>query len=384
LAPLTNRRPAHIKNPRAKAGAGATTAGAIGESMKRDLSAFLDLTRTLAALTVFLAHLTQPRFGEAAFSVPAELAHSAVIVFFVLSGFVISWAARRDGAAREYILNRASRIYSVALPALALTWVSDNFLILHYPGIIGALYQYAAPWKYLPMFLTFTNDFWFLSEDAFSNIPYWSLSYEVWYYVVFGAFVFGRGFWRWGIAIASLLLMGPRLWLLWPIWLIGAYLHRLPPASPATSRVLLILCLSGLLALKATGAEEALNDFVNQLTRGFAEEHLRYSQFFLGDYVMTAFVAGAIHAARGADLTVFARARRPIAAAASISFSMYLVHYPLFLLFDAFFPGQTLAVGALTLSVIIVFGITFERNRALLKGMLTALWPAKAHIPAYK
>ena len=134
---------------------------------------------------------------------PAELAHSAVIVFFVLSGFVISWAAKRDGAAREYVLNRASRIYSVALPALALTWVTDNFLILHYPGIIGALYQYAAPWKYLPMFLSFSNDFWFLSEDAFSNIPYWSLSYEVWYYVVFGAFVFGRGFWRWGIAIVS-------------------------------------------------------------------------------------------------------------------------------------------------------------------------------------
>ena len=76
-------------------------------------------------------------------SVSAELAHTAVIVFFVLSGFVISWAAERDGTAREYILNRASRIYSVALPALALTWLTDNYLLLHYPGTLGALYQYA-------------------------------------------------------------------------------------------------------------------------------------------------------------------------------------------------------------------------------------------------
>ncbi len=144
---------------------------------------------------------------------------------------VLSYPGPPDGTVRpaQYILNRASRIYSVALPALALTWLTDNYLLLHYPGTLGALYQYAAPWKYLPLFLSFSNDFWFLSEDAFSNIPYWSLCYEVWYYVVFGALVFGRGFWRWGIAIAALLLMGPRLWLLWPIWLA----RRLSPSASA-------------------------------------------------------------------------------------------------------------------------------------------------------
>src|SRR3954452_6223967 len=72
--------------------------------MKRDLSAFLDLTRTLAALTVFLAHLSKPQFGGAPVSVFGESSHSAVIVFFVLSGFVISWTAERDGGAREYVL----------------------------------------------------------------------------------------------------------------------------------------------------------------------------------------------------------------------------------------------------------------------------------------
>ena len=241
-----------------------------------------------------------------------------------------------------------------------------------------------APWKYLPLFLSFSNDFWFLSEDAFSNIPYWSLCYEVWYYVVFGALVFGRGFWRWGIAIGSLLLMGPRLWLLWPIWLAGAYLHRLPPLSRRNSRVLLFLCLAGLIALKESGLEEALNDFVNEVTGGFAETHLRYSQFFLGDYFVTVLIAGAIHAARGADLTSLARMRKPIAAAASVSFSMYLIHYPLFLFFGALLPRQTLTIGVLTLAVIIVFGIMFERNRALLRGAFATLWPAKAQVPAYK
>jgi peptidoglycan/LPS O-acetylase OafA/YrhL len=355
-----------------------------GEIMKKDLSAFLDLTRTLAALTVFWSHLSRPRFGGGVFYVSPGLAHSAVIVFFVLSGFVIAWAARRDRDARDYILSRASRIYSVALPALALTWVMDNYLILYHPGTLDALYQYAAPWKYLLLFVTFSTDFWFLSEDAFSNIPYWSLCYEVWYYVLFGAFVFGRGFWRWGVAIICLLMIGPRLWLLWPIWLCGAYIHRLQPRSRTTSRILLLLCLAALIALKASGFEKDLHSFVNQATAGFAETHLRYSQFFLGDYLVAVLVAGAIHAARGADITSLARMRQPIAAVASISFTMYLIHYPLFLFFSAFFPGHTIAIGVSSLFVIVAFGITFERNRALLRAGLAALWPVKAQVPAYE
>jgi peptidoglycan/LPS O-acetylase OafA/YrhL len=178
--------------------------------------------------------------------------------------------------------------------------------------------------------------------------------------------------------------MGPRLWLLFPIWLAGAYLHRLPPLSRKSSRVLLFLCLAGLIALKESGIEETLNAFVNEVTGGFAETHLRYSQFFLGDYLLATLVAGAIHAARGADLTSLARMRNPIAAAASVSFSMYLIHYPVFLLFGALFPRQTLMIGALTLTIIIVFGITFERNRALLRGVFATLWPARDHVPVYK
>jgi peptidoglycan/LPS O-acetylase OafA/YrhL len=349
--------------------------------MKRDLSAFLDLTRTLAAVTVFLAHLSQPRFGGEAIAVFVGQSHSAVIVFFVLSGFVIAWAARRDGSPRDYTLNRAARIYSVALPALALTWTTDSFLIQYYPGTLHTIYQHVAIWKYLPLFLTFSTDFWFLAEDALSNIPYWSLCYEVWYYILFGVFMFARGAWRWIIMIACLLIMGPRLWLLWPIWLAGACLHRLPPLPVRHSRLLLLLSLAGLLAAKASGVEAVLNGLVDQLTGGFASSHLRYSQFFAGDYLVATMIALAIHAARGAELAGLARIRKPIAAAASITFSMYLVHYPLFLFFGALFPRQALTIGLLSLAVIVVFGLVFERNKALLRRVLAALWPLR---PAYR
>src|SRR3954463_4446455 len=110
--------------------------------MKRDLSAFLDLTRILAASAVFLGHLSSPQLGGEMLSVFGHERHSAVIVFFVLSGFVIAWAAERDGSVREYIINRATRIYSVALPALALTWAIDDFLIQYHPEFVNSLPAY--------------------------------------------------------------------------------------------------------------------------------------------------------------------------------------------------------------------------------------------------
>jgi peptidoglycan/LPS O-acetylase OafA/YrhL len=349
--------------------------------MKRDLSAFLDLTRLLAAVTVFLGHLSDPHFGGERLSVFGHQRHSAVIVFFVLSGFVIAWAAARDGSAREYVINRATRIYSVALPALVLTWAIDDFLIQYHPGTVHSLYQHEAVWKYLPIFLTFSTDFWFLSEDAFSDIPYWSLCYEVWYYVVFGVLAFGRGAWRWAIAIICLLMMGPRLWLLWPVWLAGAFLHRLKPLSVTRSRFLLFLSLSGLIVLKVSGVEDVLNEFVDRFTGGFADSHLRYSAYFAGDYLVAITIAGAIHAARGADIVSLARIKRPIAAAASISFSMYLMHFPLFLLFGALFSHRAAIIGMLSLGVILAFGLTFERHKILLRRGLAALWPLH---PAYR
>ena len=352
--------------------------------MKRDLSAFLDLARTLAAFTVFLGHLSHLRLGVEMPAAFGAQGHTAVVVFFVLSGFVISWAAQRNGSAREYILNRAARIYSVALPALGLTWIIDNFLILHYPSAIGSTYQYDAAWKYLPIFLSFSTDFWFLSENAFSNVPYWSLCYEVWYYVVFGALFFGRSPWNLIIAITALLLMGPRLWLLWPIWLAGAYLHHLTPLSRSGSRSLLLISLLLLITLKVIGIEDTLNDFVDQVTGGFAKAHLRYSQDFLGDYVVTAVIAGVIHAARGADLALLMRLRRPVAAVASISFSMYLTHYPLLLLFGFLVPGQAVLIGLLTLACIIIFGLTFERNKEVFRRAFLAIWSLKNLAPTFR
>jgi len=93
--------------------------------LRRDFSAFLDLVRLTAAVFVFLGHLSDRRFGGEALPPFLTLAKSSVIAFFVLSGYVISWSAKRDGHALDFAINRAARIYSVALPAVLLTWAVD-------------------------------------------------------------------------------------------------------------------------------------------------------------------------------------------------------------------------------------------------------------------
>jgi peptidoglycan/LPS O-acetylase OafA/YrhL len=330
--------------------------------VRRDFSAFLDLVRLSAALVVFLSHLS--RFGGETLAFFGPLGHSAVVVFFVLSGYVIAWAARRDGNPVDYATNRAARIYSVALPALALTFVLDV-------ATGNTNYQHAEPWKYLPLFLTFTTDWWFLNEDAFSNIPYWSLSYEVWYYVAFGVCFFGRGQKRFALAAAVLAMAGPRLWLLFPIWLLGAALHRAPAARHPRS--LLAAAAVGMVVLKASGIDVALNDGFDAVLGGFAQEHLRYSQYVVGDYLFAGLVALAILAARDSNLTVLERCRRPIAAAASVTFSLYLVHFPLLLALDKAFPDNPLAIGAATLACAVVFAVMFERKKAAARRIVAGL-----------
>jgi hypothetical protein len=76
--------------------------------MHPGLSFYLDLIRFISALEVFLYHIGLARFG-----------HEAVIVFFVLSGYVISYTAKNnDRTIGRYAISRFTRVYSVALPAL--------------------------------------------------------------------------------------------------------------------------------------------------------------------------------------------------------------------------------------------------------------------------
>ncbi|MEX0827705.1 MAG: acyltransferase family protein, partial [Haliea sp.] len=187
---------------------------------------YLDGVRFLAALWVALAHFQAWGFAppELAALLP-ESGRDAVILFFVLSGFVIAHTAgRKDG--RTYVIDRAARIYSVAIPiVLAATLVA---LWGVGTGVAGyeRFYQADNILLYLGVYFSFLGNAWFLHEAPFGIIPYWSLNFEVWYYVLFGALFYLRGLLRILVFGAVFLAVGFKLWLLWPVWLAGVWLYR--------------------------------------------------------------------------------------------------------------------------------------------------------------
>src|SRR5262249_22080521 len=92
-------------------------------AMPAATSVFLDLLRIAAAFTVFVHHCAQ-FWNARIYEATTRLAHSAVVVFFVLSGYVIAWSTLSRGRdARRYASARLARLYSVVIPALVLTGV---------------------------------------------------------------------------------------------------------------------------------------------------------------------------------------------------------------------------------------------------------------------
>jgi len=349
--------------------------------LPRGFSVYLDAVRVTAALVVFGAHATSPEFLT---GVPwlQEFAHDAVITFFVLSGYVIAHtAATRDRGLGAYGVNRSARIYSVALPAVLLVPVLDQIAMDWRPDLYGRQYQYEALWLYVPFFLVFATDLWFLAEDAFSNVPYWSLCYEVWYYVLFAAVFFLRGARRIAAVGAVLLIMGPRLWLLLPLWAAGAWAALSVPRVPAP-RLAFVLSLMGLAAMKATGLDTAADGWVNGLLGGWPESHLRYSKYFLGDWLIGTLILTNILAARTCGFHGLARGpvRRPIVAVASISFTIYLFHVPLLKFFTAALDHDPASVESWTVLMVAVgvtligLGLATERQKRHVRRLFS--WAA--------
>lgn len=332
-------------------------------TMSPATSAFLDLLRIVAALIVFTNHNAQ-FWSKRIEAVANPLAHSAVIIFFVLSGYVIAYSTfARYQDARRYTVARLSRLYSVVLPALLLTYV----LCRIGSAIAPDFYQAHTRGVELPRYLLtalFLQNLWTLAASPASNVPFWSLSYEFWYYVLFGVAVFVKSARRRGLALlVILLLITPDILLLLPCWLAGVaawvWRERLAPA-PARARW-------GFAA--SVVATVLIFAFLPQLPFTLGRHGLWFSSCFLSDWIAAVAVA--------ASIVTFdaSRFRAPPARAAGVvrygadhTFSLYLYHYPLFVFANAVLPlgadplRQFLcAVGVL--AVVLVLSIVTEARR---------------------
>jgi peptidoglycan/LPS O-acetylase OafA/YrhL len=344
----------------------------LGAPMQRGLSLYLDLLRFALALTVMLGHASDPAYvgGSLTLAVMPHYGLTSVMGFFVLSGFVIAHVTQsNERDPRTYFVARAARMYSVVLPALLLTAVLDTLgsridpsAYLHGPIHIGA----HQPLRYLLTTL-FVQDYWLWPREMTPGInhPFWSLSYEVTYYVIFGL-TLTRAPLAAAVGIGLLIsLAGPKIAALLPIWLLGVLTYhavrrmRLPPSVAAA------LMVGSWIGLGLTGS----------WLRGADDPPNRYAV----DYMEAGLFAINMIAANGLA-PVLERLLGPFSGAVRwlgmLTFALYLCHRPLLYFFAALplgRPGswiQIVWLFGMTLLVIVAIAYVGEWLRHWLRSRL--------------
>jgi peptidoglycan/LPS O-acetylase OafA/YrhL len=365
------------------------------DSMNKSTSLYLDFVRALAALIVFFAHAGLPIFaqGEAWLH---PIGHEMVVIFFVLSGFVIAYAVSKSRDSwRAFSADRLSRLYSVILPALLLTVALDSIG----RNFDAALYatEVRSDHYAFRMFLAagFLNQSWQFAIKAGSNSPLWSLAYEFWYYFLFGGLVFARRWWKAVPVVVFFAATGYKIALLLPVWLMGVgafYICRRQSVSARVgagisfiSLIWIILILAGRLSLPG-------------LPNGWAPDPpLFFSRNFIGDFMLSLLVT-----ANFVGTDAMLRNLRPaqpgswwaetIRFAAGRSFSLYVFHFPVLVFCKAIIPfdphsgWQVAGVLLLALIGVVALSEVTEQRREPWRRLFRTLFglPADraARVPA--
>ena len=344
--------------------------------MNKPFSIYLDLVRFTAACLVYLWH-SNKRLLMVDVPPAASFGHSAVVVFFVLSGFVIAYVTdQKEKDWASYAASRLSRVYSVAVPTLLLTVLLDAIGRPLFP----ALYTYPFDQFALRTLgsLLMLNEVWLISITSFSNVPYWSIAFESWYYIIFGVAMFVPKPWRAPALLACGLVVGPKILLLLPIWWAGVWLYRwrwLAQTSQAFCWCLVVLSVLGIVGYHELAVYKAPALWTEHWLGTPLYEKLSFAKLFLCDYLLAALVFCNFAGVRGiADslAPLLLRIERPVRWLAGYTFTLYLLHQPLLLFWAAVIRGRPetplywIEITVLTaLSVVAVGHVTESRRHAL-------------------
>ncbi len=328
----------------------------------------LDAVRGMAAFGVLLMHWRDAFFldsSELGLHNPAAsavyfvttLGHQCVIVFFVLSGYLVGGSVVRSVNSgqwiwKSYLFTRLTRLYVVLLPALLLGGILD-WTGMRLPGT-ESVYSGHSGMDALRVSVhssltvpTFVANCFFTQTmvlpgmggkhvSAFgSNGPLWSLCNEFWYYLAFPLLALLlasaqslRARVTCGIAlVAWAWFVGLMITLYWIPWLAGVAIFFLPPfpSKQTSGRVLGVAS-----ALLLLGGGLVLSRLANRPDAIWPQ---------LGaDYVLSLAVAFSIWVTlHCATRPVGSNYQKLAQRSARSSYTLYLVHLPLLVFLKAAF-----------------------------------------------
>lgn len=306
-------------------------------------SMLISLLRGLAALVVAAAHLRAqmyPGFGTVTnppllfqgLAFGAGFAYLAVIVFFVLSGWLVGGSFLNkldsDRTFQNYTIDRVSRLWVVLVP---------TFLVVLLAGAaVGAIdtarvsFSTSEPYSMSAFFGNIIGLQTIVVPPFGGNFPLWSLANETWYYVLFPLLVLvfrGRTIATRAAAVLAIgaifQLVHGSILIYFSIWLLGAAFSRVKiEAGPLWRWALLFLFVGSAVIIRLKGKTDITPE-------GFP-------QYLLFSLLFVLFLSSMQFKRRsGPKLDWLDRTGRFFA---NFSFTLYVLHVPLILLM-----GQLLA-----------------------------------------
>jgi peptidoglycan/LPS O-acetylase OafA/YrhL len=305
--------------------------------------AWLDWLRFGAAFAVLLCHARGGHWMDwgsleassktgmvAAFFAMTRPNQEPVVVFFVLSGFLVGGRLiekliNGSFCAAEYTLDRFSRIYIPLVPALALSAIAASVLgnqvkVAELAGNLLSLQGIAC-------------------KSFAGNEPLWSLAYEVWFYVLAGSFVavasvrVSRRVLALFLFAGGILVYAQLSAVLLYCWLLGAAaypLHKLV-LPKITIGLGLLLTLAGAAASQLSMQSRSLAISVSWLPSRDIAILIMSAGFAL---------SVAWLARRPVETLLAARFQSAGTTLAAFSYTLYLTHYPVLLIMGWFNPGR--------------------------------------------
>ena len=144
----------------------------------------LECLRGFAAIYVMLSHLSSNylHLQHSWIGQPFRFAQEGVLLFFLLSGFVIYYSWHEHAGTKDFghfFYKRFRRIYPIfvlsMLLAYLVTCLNQGFVGPDAPSLFGNLF----------MTQGFDADTGWKTDAYMGNGPLWSLSYEWWFYMMF-------------------------------------------------------------------------------------------------------------------------------------------------------------------------------------------------------
>lgn len=352
------------------------------------ISDHLNAIRGVAAMLVVFAHLragffipykelTSPTLYEKIIFIITGWGNEAVIVFFVLSGFLVgtsSYCEIRNNTYSwtRYLINRFVRLYIVLLPTLAFSFFVIYFC---YPNASENANQLNISLQTL-----MTNVFFLQSRpDTYAmNIPLWSLSNEFWYYMIFPCValllyqpnnLLSKTFYCFTLLLIFFLI-GAEKSLYFIIWLMGVIVYLIKPISILTQSVLLrkiiavipLTCLFGAFVLSHLYPEpKMVSDFITAFSFSI------FLYLILHNHNVSQKDWYHVFATR----------------TSGCSYTLYLIHYPLIILitklihvdsnwtFDAFHILLAALVFVLIFTIAHCFALVTEYNTDKVRKFLS-------------